>query len=555
MIVHREASRQVDPALELSRCLTMRVDDVEALTSRLLELGGLESALADLWMPDHESVDPRLDDLALATRAAAAALIDANESGIVQPDSPAEQALCRALSRCLRVPMPRRVTCAVPEGFAYDGIQPLAYDAAVRRLLDRVRPSRVLVVGLRTIGTTLGAIVAARCERSGVSTRVLTLRPRGHPFDRRCDSDERWRRAVAGEAGAMCLIVDQGPGLSGSSMTAVAAQLEVLGHAPDSILFVCSHDPDPASLRSEQARQRWLLHERLVAPVHAPGFDQDWSGGRWRACRAWPATAWPAVHPRHERLKGTLVGDRFSLAKFVGLGPYGQAVAARASQAAAAGFGVPILGLRGGYLHMTCLRDAPSPGRRATPALAATLVKYLPWRAASMQTGERADPAPLLEMLETNTRLHHGERLDAGLAVARARAAKAASQPAVIIDGHLSPWEWLTTTHGLVKVDTAEHGDDHFQPGPQDIGWDAAAALCEFAWTRSERKSLVAGLAAALHDATLPERLRWLVPCYLAARLGYATLAVESLEATDEGPRFRRLRDRYARQLEHALQV
>lgn len=555
MIVHRSVSRQVDPALELSRCLTMRIDDVDALTSRLLGLGSLESALADLWMPDRDGVDARVDDLALATRCAAAALIDANESGRVQTDSPAEQTLRRTLSRCLRVSMPRRLACPVSEGFAYAGIQPNAYDAAVRRLLARDRPSRVLVVGLRTSGTTLGAIVAARCERAGVATRALTVRPHGHPLDRRCETDERWRSVVAAEVGATCLVVDEGPGPSGSSLAAIAEQLERLGHARECIRLVCSHDPDPASFRSERARQRWPLHERVVARMQVPEFGEEWSAGQWRACRGWPAPAWPAVHPCHERLKGTVPGDPSKLVKFVGLGPFGQLVATRASQAAAAGFGVPVLGLRGGYLHMTCLRDARSPGRRATPALAATLAKYLPWRAAAMQTGERADQAPLLEMLETNTRLHHGERLDAGLSVARARAATAVSQPAVIVDGHLSPWEWLTTTHGLLKVDTAEHGDDHFQPGPQDIGWDVAAALCEFAWSGSERRSLVGRLAAALHDATLPERLRWLVPCYLAARLGYVTLAVEDLRATDEEPRFRRLRDRYARQLAHALQV
>jgi hypothetical protein len=451
--------------------------------------------------------------------------------------------------------MPRSVSCTVPEGFAYYGVQPLGYDAAARLLIRRHRPTRVVVVGLRTIGTTLGAIVAARCDREGVPARLLTVRPRGHPFDRRCEVDEQWRRDVAGEAGASCLVVDEGPGLSGSSMASVAEQLEALGHRPDCIRFVCSHDPDPSSLRSERARQRWTMHERVVAPLLAPEVDEEWSAGQWRARRGWPRANWPAVQPQHERHKGTAPGDPARLVKFIGLGPYGQAVATRASQAAAAGFGVPVFDFRGGYLHMTCLRGAPSPTRRATPALATALMKYVPWRAATMQTGERADPAPLLEMLETNTRLHHGERLDAGLAVARACAATSASHPAVVVDGHMAPWEWLATAHGLIKVDSAEHGDDHFLPGPQDIGWDVAAALCEFAWTRSERQSLVDHLSTALHDATLHERLRWLVPCYLAARLGYTSLAAESLDATEEGPRFRRVRDRYARQLARALRV
>ena len=554
MIVYRDASRPVDPALELSRCLTMRVDDIDSLTARLLALGSLEAALTDTWMPDRDSLDPRVEDLAQGTRAAARALIDAHQDGVVRGDSPAEQSLRHALSRCLRVTMPRRVACAVPEGFAYYGVHPLAYDQAVRALLGRHRPTRVLAIGLRPVGVTLAAVVAARCDREGVTSRLLTVRTRGHAVDLHCEVDDLWTRTVAQEAGASCLVVDEGPGPSGASLAAVADQLEALGHSCDGVRFVCSHD-DPTTFASEHARLRWSMHERLVAPRLASDVEEEWSDGQWRARRRWPRACWPAVQPQHERHKGTAPGDRARLLKFIGLGAYGQEVAQRAAQAAAAGFGVPILDFRGGYLHMTCLREAPSPTRRATPALAAALLKYVPWRAATMQTGERADPAPLLEMLDTNTRLHCGQRLDVGLAVARARAATAASQPAVIVDGHLSPWEWLATAHGLVKVDTAEHGDDHFQPGPQDIAWDVAAALCEFAWTRSERQALVDRLSTALHDPTLAPRLRWLVPCYLAARLGYTTLAATSLRETDEGPRFLRLRDRYARQLGHALQV
>jgi hypothetical protein len=79
MIVYRDASRQVDPALELSRCLTMRIEDLDSLTSRLVALGSLEAALTDLRTPDRDSLDPRGDDLAQATRAAARALVDASD--------------------------------------------------------------------------------------------------------------------------------------------------------------------------------------------------------------------------------------------------------------------------------------------------------------------------------------------------------------------------------------------------------------------------------------------------------------------------------------------
>jgi hypothetical protein len=101
----------------------------------------------------------------------------------------------------------------------------------------------------------------------------------------------------------------------------------------------------------------------------------------------------------------------------------------------------------------------------------------------------------------------------------------------------------------VVKVDTAEHGDDHFQPGPQDIAWDVAGVLAEFAWTAQERASLVHQLSTAMGDPGLGERLQWMHPCYLAARLGYDTMAADGLGDTADGRRFRRQAHRIARQL------
>lgn len=555
MIVHRDPSRQFDPAVELSRCLTMRVDDVEAITSRLLELGSLEAALTDGWTSDRDDIDARVGALSDATRCAARALIDAHESGGLERDGQAEQSLRRALSRCLRMPLPERLTCTVPEGFAYHGVHPLSYDEVVRADLRRHRPSRVLVVGLRTIGTTLAAVAAARCEREGVPARVVSVRPGGDAADRTCAVSVEWQREVSAQTGARCYVVDEGPGPSGTSLTSAAALLESLGHARDRIVIVCSHEPDVAALQSARARECWTRHARLVAPCRRRSFVEDWSGGQWRARRGWPARAWPPAHPQHERHKGVSAEDPDRLLKFVGLGPYGRVVCHRAAQAADAGFGVPVHGVQDGYLQMTWLARATSPGRRATPAIAAALLTYLPWRAATMQTGTRAEVGPLLRLLETNTRAHFGAQLDGGLAAALSAASRAPAQPAVIVDGHLSPWEWLMTSQGLIKVDTGEHGDDLFQPGPQDATWDVAAALTEFAWTRRERASLVEQMARRMRDPGLEGRLRWLQPCYLAARLGYAALAAESLAGSEEGGRFSRLRARYARQLARALHV
>ena len=215
-----------------------------------------------------------------------------------------------------------------------------------------------------------------------------------------------------------------------------------------------------------------------------PEFAEDWSAGAWRQ-HLLPSAVWPPVHPQHERHKGVPVDAPGEVRKFVGLGSYGTVVFRRAIKAAEAGFAVPVFGIRDGYLRMARLSPASVMSRRGTRALAEAVLRYLPWRAAAMQTGARADTAAVLELLRVNTQERFGPTHDAALLRLDRLARAAAAQPAVIIDGHLAPWEWLQTPRGVVKVDTAEHGDDHFQPGPQDIAWDVAGVLAEFAWTRT----------------------------------------------------------------------
>ena len=552
MIVYRTSTQRVDPSLELSRCLTMAVDGAEAMTSRLLTAGSVEAALSDLWAPHQDGRDPRTETLACATRWAARSLVEAeacDPAGIAT----AERHLRRAVSQCLRVPLPSSVDLRVPVGFAYDAVHPLSYAAAAADCLQRWRPSRVVVIGLRTIGATLAAVVAARCDRDGISAWTCTLRPRGAPADRACRVDEALALDVQSHVGALCLVVDEGPGPSGSSLLSAASLLEAQGHRPEHITLLCSQEPQASALRAPQAEERWRRYTRVVAQLRSPPFAEDWSAGAWRAHIGLRKSHWPAVHAQHERHKGVPVDAPRELHKFVGLGSWGVSVSHRASRAADAGFAVPVFGVRDGYLRMPRITPASPMGRRGTAALVTTLLKYLPWRASAMQTGERADREALLSMLTANTREHFGDAHDAALLRLERLAQEGPAQPAVVIDGHLSPWEWLRTPNGILKVDTAEHGDDHFQPGPQDIAWDVAAVLGEFAWTSSERGSLVEKLALALKDRSLPHRLRWMRPCYLAARLGYSALAAESLDGSDDGRRFRRLTRRYARQFAAAL--
>src|SRR4051812_20782606 len=117
-----------------------------------------------------------------------------------------------------RPPVPQaarseRVEVRLPEGFAFYAVYPEAYIAAARRLNLKGMPS---VIGIRSIGTTLGAVVAAALG----APPPTTVRPFGDPFARQVELADQV------VDGAHYVIVDEGPGLSGSSFGAVADWLE-----------------------------------------------------------------------------------------------------------------------------------------------------------------------------------------------------------------------------------------------------------------------------------------------------------------------------------------
>src|SRR5205823_11055584 len=73
--------------------------------------------------------------------------------------------------------LPPAVELRTPEGFAYYAVYPEAYIEAARRLRLTAQP---FVIGIRSIGTTLGAVVAAALN----APPPITLRPHGEPFAR-----------------------------------------------------------------------------------------------------------------------------------------------------------------------------------------------------------------------------------------------------------------------------------------------------------------------------------------------------------------------------------
>ena len=501
MIVYRERS-------ELVRTADLPGADL------LIETGELEAGVADELCPEFDA------DLPVLRRLRRASLLAARGVHDVLAD----------------LPLPETVAVSPPEGYAYYAVYPETYARAAQRFYAEARPARVAVIGIRSIGTSLSAAVASALEQLGSEVRSWTVRPRGHPFDRRLalapELENCWR-ALASD-GWHFAVVDEGPGLSGSSFAAVARKLAEAGAPEERIVFFPSWDPEPARLLNEDARRRWARHKRYVTRFEELGMfagDEDISGGAWRARMNGSK---PAVQPDHERRKYLREGRW--LFKFAGLGRYGRRALERATRLAQARFAPPVTGFENGFLITRWAPGHPVAAGEAAPALLDAMAAYLAHLYREFRVEHGTPDAALEEMIRVNTAEGLGVEL-------RLRAP--AGQP-VALDGRMFPHEWLATKNGFLKTDGVEHHDDHFFPGPQDIAWDLAAAQIEFALDGEAAAYLTSRYAERSGDGDIAGRLPFYRAAWLAFRLGYCAMAADSLDGTPDGAAFAALRARYA---------
>src|SRR5205823_5041723 len=102
--------------------------------------------------------------------------------------------------------------------------------------------------------------------RRGTEATIHTVRPRGHPFDRTIAVTGQLRSHICDSHPSHYAIVDEGPGLSGSSFAAVSDMLIELGARPDRVVLFPSWNAPASALRSERGRAAWGRHPRFVVP-------------------------------------------------------------------------------------------------------------------------------------------------------------------------------------------------------------------------------------------------------------------------------------------------
>ena len=364
-----------------------------ALVSLLLSAGELAQGLADRAFEErgYDGGDPAADLAMILAVTLARQVWRSHRTGYTQEARLAEARA--AVWRLARLTRNDRVNIRSAEGFQHYGVYPETFAAAAAALGGH---APTLVVGIRTIGTTLAAAVAGVFSRRKAP---LTVRPVGHPFDRQLALGAEATRALA-LARRGVAVVDEGPGLSGSSFGVGAGRPGRGGRARElgAYFSVASDarrpcqpaDADPLGApapplgsvrgRARGRRANWagrLDRRPDGAADFSAGGHRRWSLARSSLCRALPLAAGLA-HARAAEV--SLAGRRPPLpgpfrragrrrrglscpgppARGGGLFAAGPGPATRVSGAALDGGGASALG--GSKSHPPS--RAPGPGRR-----------------------------------------------------------------------------------------------------------------------------------------------------------------------------------------------
>jgi len=412
--------------------------------------------------------------------------------------------------------LPNRIELRLPEGFAFYTVYPEAYIKSARQL-RLVSPARV--IGIRSIGTTLAAIVAAAIG----APPPITVRPFGDPFARKAELP-----AEVLQDDVHYVIVDEGPGLSGSSFGAVADWLQDRGVPLQRIAFLPSHSDALGPHASEVHRKRWQDAQRIAA-VFEPDFLER---------RLGPLQAMAGGGPWQRTKYLAAKNGRRVLAKFAGLGSTGETKLAMARALHAAGFVPEPLGLFHGFLVEQWVDDARPIVR--DDKLLTDAGRYLGARARlfAAEPGSGASIGRLLGMCRRNIDLGLGRT--AGSLLRRFNAPDLEGRVRrVRTDNKLQPEEWLRREEGrLLKLDALDHHQAHDLIGCQSIEWDIAGFAEEFRLDRSEQEQLIG--AVGLHIDR--ELLGFYRVAYAAFRLGQSALTADAESV-----------DRYSRSVEHLL--
>lgn len=389
-----------------------------------------------------------------------------------------------------------------PEGFHFYALYPEQYiESAVAWANAQGRCRRPAVIGIRSIGTTLSAVVWATLIHNGLEPIRVTARPSGPPFGRRVRLPLLHRDAA--------LVVDEGPGLSGSSMASVADALTAQG--VKNIAFLPGHPNGPGIQSSDPIKRCWLATPQYVTALESIRWKNrslreliiesskcggavseclDFSAGQWRKYVYPVRNQWPPVCQQFEKMKFLVRFDNGKawLWKFTGL------TAQRQSPCLIKCHGFSAYE----WIEGTRADLRTCPRQRLLGSLVST-ARPLPEPRAALQRLKRIVGVNVMELLGPG-------------AAAKALALCPKIPPPYPrgVDGRIAFHDWIILQDGQVANPNAAT-EDHTAPGAQPMVWDLAAMAIEWKWP----------LLQPCHLPGLPPVPRKLLLFYMVAYLAW----------------------------------
>ncbi len=482
----------------------------------------------------------------------------------------------------LERPLPEQVQVRRPEGYTQYAVYPEMYLLAGTRARARIG-AWPCIIGIRSIGSSLAACVATALG-TGPS---VSLRPVGHPFARRLALDDALARSLAENAERRTYaVVDEGPGLSGSSFGCVADWLEAHGVPEARIHFFPSHGGDIGPRGNPRHRERWRRAPRHVAtfedlfrrrPAHPDhiarwmadvtgppeGPCEDLGGGAWRRMSFDSEADWPPSLTWRERRKFLFrARGRHWLLRFAGLGRHGFALFERARALSEARLVPPVSGYRHGYTVEPWMGDhTPLPhAPRARQDLPGAVIRHLTHLARAFPAAGTpgAGPPRLLEMAVHNAGACLGEehaREVLGRWTPYLSELSAHHVP-IRSDNRMHAWEWLVGPDGrILKTDALDHHAGHDLVGAQDIAWDMAGARVELEFSDAQYERLIAAIAGGAHMHRPRARLAFYELAYLAFQWALHAMGRDAPGPDDgEAPRLDAACLRYRARLQRCIE-
>ncbi|MGE5681578.1 MAG: hypothetical protein ACM34K_11940 [Bacillota bacterium] len=466
--------------------------------------------------------------------------------------------LNRILSRLANMDLPENITISLPEGYAYYGLYPEMYLVSAEEFTEKRNPENVIVIGIRSIGTSLSAAVAACMKLKGCLDELVTIRPRGEYYNREVKISDKLK-SILNKKNSYYLIIDEGPGLSGSSFCSVAEYLSNLGIEDEKIILFPSYEADPDNFVSGLAKERYRKHEKYTAAFETVmlesgrltgqkhyGNIHDISAGKWRELFYKDESRSPAVYQNFEQRKYIFRDESTFFIKFAGLGHYGRKLFERALKLAEAGFSPKAQKISNGFIWFELIDGRPLEKEDIKREVLDKFAHYLAFIKKEFPAKPSMTIEEIKEMIRINVNKGLGEEWTGKTDGIYLSIPEAFEEHSVEIDGRMLPYEWIKTKNGLIKTDSIHHHSDHLLPGNIDIAWDVAGVITECGLSTDMENYFLSRYKELSHDKTISERLKFYISAYLLFRLGYTKFASERLGATSDGIKFGQLSEYYA---------